>query len=76
MSSGRHALPSRFGKLYREIAKFGMVGASGFVVNLAVFNLNDKPATLEAPWNTLGLDSGKLAARELWDGHRLPASDR
>lgn len=39
MSSGRHALPSRFGKLYREIAKFGMVGASGFVVNLAVFNL-------------------------------------
>ena len=39
MSSGRHALPSRWGKLYREIAKFGMVGASGFVVNLAVFNL-------------------------------------
>ncbi|MDH6517105.1 putative flippase GtrA [Streptomyces sp. SAI-135] len=39
MSSGRHALPSRFGKLYREIAKFGMVGASGFVVNLVVFNL-------------------------------------
>ncbi|MBW8801675.1 MAG: GtrA family protein [Streptomyces sp.] len=39
MSSGRHALPSRWGRLYREIAKFGMVGASGFVVNLAVFNL-------------------------------------
>ncbi|MEX1654969.1 MULTISPECIES: GtrA family protein [Streptomyces] len=39
MSGGRHALPPRFGKLYREIAKFGMVGASGFVVNLAVFNL-------------------------------------
>ncbi|MFF0010627.1 GtrA family protein [Streptomyces sp. NPDC005374] len=39
MVSGRHALPSRWGKLYREIAKFGMVGASGFVVNLAVFNL-------------------------------------
>ncbi|MFK0155091.1 GtrA family protein [Streptomyces sp. NPDC090493] len=37
--SGRHALPSRGGKLYREIAKFGIVGASGFVVNLAVFNL-------------------------------------
>jgi putative flippase GtrA len=36
---GRHALPSRWGKLYREIAKFGLVGASGFVVNLAVFNL-------------------------------------
>jgi len=39
VSSGRHALPSRWGRLYREIAKFGMVGASGFVVNLAVFNL-------------------------------------
>jgi putative flippase GtrA len=39
VSNGRHALPSRWGKLYREIAKFGMVGASGFVVNLAVFNL-------------------------------------
>ncbi|MFL5999446.1 MAG: GtrA family protein [Streptomyces sp.] len=39
MGSGRHALPSRWGKLYREIAKFGMVGASGFIVNLAVFNL-------------------------------------
>jgi putative flippase GtrA len=39
VGSGRHALPSRWGKLYREIAKFGMVGASGFIVNLAVFNL-------------------------------------
>jgi putative flippase GtrA len=37
--SGRHALPSRWGHLYREIAKFGLVGLSGFVVNLAVFNL-------------------------------------
>lgn len=37
--SGRHALPSRFGRLYREIAKFGLVGASGFVVNLGVFNI-------------------------------------
>jgi putative flippase GtrA len=37
--SGRHALPSRLGNLYREIAKFGLVGLSGFVINLAVFNL-------------------------------------
>jgi putative flippase GtrA len=37
--SGRHALPSRLGHLYREIAKFGLVGLTGFVVNLAVFNL-------------------------------------
>ncbi|MEU4094677.1 GtrA family protein [Streptomyces sp. NPDC026673] len=36
--SGRHALPSRLGHLYREIAKFGLVGLSGFVVNLGVFN--------------------------------------
>jgi hypothetical protein len=43
---------------------------------LAMFNLNDKPATLEAPWNTLGLGSGKVAARDIWEGHRLPASDR
>ncbi|WP_127358524.1 GtrA family protein [Actinacidiphila soli] len=37
--SGRHALPSRLGNVYSEIAKFGVVGLSGFVVNLAVFNL-------------------------------------
>jgi putative flippase GtrA len=36
--SGRHALPTRSGKLYGEIVKFGLVGASGFVVNLVVFN--------------------------------------
>jgi hypothetical protein len=45
---------------------------------LAVFNLDDKPASLEAPWNKLGLDSPStsLAPRDLWNGHRLPASDR
>lgn len=37
--SGRHALPSRLGHLYREIAKFGAVGAAGVVVNLVAFNL-------------------------------------
>lgn len=36
---GRHSLPPRSGKLSREIAKFGLVGASGFIVNLGVFNL-------------------------------------
>lgn len=36
---GRHALPPRSGKLSREIVKFGLVGASGFVVNFGVFNL-------------------------------------
>ena len=38
---------------------------------LAVFNLNDKPATLEASWDTLGLSSGKLSARDLWEDHPL-----
>jgi len=37
--SGRHALPSRSGSLYREIAKFGLVGLTGFVLNLAIFNI-------------------------------------
>ncbi|MFJ4919980.1 GtrA family protein [Streptomyces sp. NPDC088725] len=35
----RHARSSRLGKLYGEIAKFGMVGLSGIVVNILVFNL-------------------------------------
>lgn len=37
--SGRHALPSRLGHLYREVAKFGAVGAAGVVVNIVAFNL-------------------------------------
>lgn len=40
--SGRHALPSKLGHVYREIAKFGAVGAAGIVVNLAVFNLIER----------------------------------
>ena len=42
---------------------------------LAVFNLEDKPASLEAPWAKLGLASGKLIARDLWESHRLAPSD-
>jgi hypothetical protein len=45
---------------------------------LAVFNLDDKPASLEAPWNTLGLKeeaSTHLTARDLWTGHTLSATD-
>jgi putative flippase GtrA len=37
--SGRHAVQTRLGLLYREIAKFGAVGAIGVVVNLLAFNL-------------------------------------
>ena len=43
---------------------------------LAVFNLDDKPASLEASWGKLGLDAGDHTARDLWDGHRVPASER
>jgi hypothetical protein len=41
---------------------------------LAVFNLDDKPASLEAPWDKLGLPSGNLVARDLWESHRLAPS--
>jgi putative flippase GtrA len=37
--TGRHALPSRLGHLYREVAKFGTVGLAGVVVNVVAFNL-------------------------------------
>jgi len=43
---------------------------------LAVFNLDDKPASLQATWEQLGMGAGKHAARELWSGHRLEASTR
>jgi alpha-galactosidase len=43
---------------------------------LAVFNVDDKPASLEAPWDKLGLDSGNRVPRDLWEDHRLAASDR
>jgi alpha-galactosidase len=42
---------------------------------LAVFNLDNRPASLEAPWDKLDLAPGKHAARNLWDGDRLAASD-
>ncbi|WP_229720850.1 glycoside hydrolase family 27 protein [Dyella nitratireducens] len=43
---------------------------------VAVFNLDDKPASAEASWDALGLTSGKHAARDLWRSLRLDASDR
>lgn len=42
---------------------------------LAVFNLDDKPVSVAAPWDKLGLEAGHVAVRDLWDGHRLAASD-
>jgi hypothetical protein len=41
---------------------------------LAVFNLDDKPVSVEASWDKLGLPAGTLTARDLWSGHTLPAS--
>jgi putative flippase GtrA len=37
--SGLRAMPARLRRAYREIAKFGAVGAVGVLVNFAVFNL-------------------------------------
>jgi hypothetical protein len=41
---------------------------------LAVFNLDDKPASVDTSWDKLGLDSGTLSPRDLWEDHTLPAS--
>jgi alpha-galactosidase len=43
---------------------------------LALFNLDDKPLVLEAPWNELGLDAGKYAVRDLWNGQQPGSSTR
>jgi len=43
---------------------------------LAVFNLDDKPASVEAAWDQLGLSPGSHAANDLWWGYGLAASDR
>ncbi|MCM2428089.1 GtrA family protein [Streptomyces sp. RKAG337] len=37
--SGRQTVQSRLGSLYREVAKFGVVGGAGVLVNVGVFNL-------------------------------------
>jgi alpha-galactosidase len=43
---------------------------------LAVFNLDDGPKSVDVPWSKLGVESGRPAVRDLWDGHRVAASDR
>jgi hypothetical protein len=50
-------------------------GQAQSVKYLAVFNLDEKPASLAAPWDKLGLPSGALAARDLWAGRPLEPSD-
>jgi len=41
---------------------------------IAVFNLDDKPVSVEARWDELGMPSGTLTARDLWHGHTLAAA--
>lgn len=67
-------LPAGFEKVRVWVASgAGREQALRFV---AVFNLDDKPVSVEATWDKLGLGAGRFAVRDLWDGHRLPASDR
>jgi hypothetical protein len=68
------SLPAGFEKVRVWVASG--TGRQHSVRFLAVFNLNDEPATVEAPWNKLGLDTGRLVARDLWESYWLPASDR
>ncbi len=75
-SSDNHpvaALPAGFEKVRVWVASG--TGRSRSVRYLAVFNLDDKPASLEAHWDKLGLDSGNRAVRDLWDGRELGSSD-
>jgi len=67
-------LPAGFEKVSVWVASG--TGREQSIRFLAVFNLDDKPASLEASWDKLGLESGNLGARDLWEGHRLAASDR
>jgi hypothetical protein len=50
------------------------IASGGKVKYLAVFNLDDKPFSLDAPWEKLGLSAGSHAARDLWEGRGLEAS--
>ena len=63
-------LPASFGQV-----RVWMASGEAGEHYLAVFNLDDKPLSLQTTWRQLGLTPGKHAARELWSGDRLPASD-
>ena len=41
---------------------------------IAVFNLDDKPISVDTSWDKLDLPSGTLTARDLWNGHTLAAA--
>lgn len=40
---------------------------------LAVFNLDEKPVTLKAPWSELGMAPGQDDVRDLWTGRQIDA---
>jgi len=42
---------------------------------VALFNLDDAPATLHASWSQLHIHAAKPAIRNLWNGVETPASD-
>ena len=75
-SSDNHpvaALPAGFEKVRVWVASgTGPQRSSRY---LAVFNLDDKPVSLEARWDELGLESGRRVARDLWRGHEVAPSD-
>ncbi len=41
-------------------------GSRNYAEFFAVFNLDDKPATLKATWKQLGLDGGRQMAQNVW----------
>ena len=43
---------------------------------VAIFNLDEKPVTLDASWSELGLAPGSYGARDLWKGEHRDASAR
>jgi alpha-galactosidase len=59
-----------------EHARVWMASGKNGQRYVAVFNLDSPPASLEAAWDKLGLAQGKHAARDLWTGQLLAASDR
>jgi len=52
------------------------VASGGRVKYLAVFNLGEKPLSVDLPWEKLGLPSGSHGARDLWENRRFDAAPR
>jgi len=67
-------LPAGFEKVRVWIASG--TGRQQSLRYVAVFNLDDKAASVDVSWDQLGLQSGRLTVRDLWAGRRLVASDR